>query len=137
MECIPNPFTTESFVLIDSNQTSIKICGNIKNITIDIKHCHKDCPKKCLQNYNKLKIETSINNYNGDSYLKIRNEKKKKFSYKAESQLSLIKYIADLGGLFGLYLGISFIEMGKLIKYLISLFKESFKFYQEYENFSK
>ena len=123
MECIPNPFIIESFILIDSYQTSLKECDKLQNITIDIQHCHLDCPKKCLKIHDKLKIKASIDNYDRDSYLKIVNEKKKQFSYKVESQLNLIKYIADLGGLFGLYLGISLIDMGNMIKYSISLVK--------------
>ena len=124
LECIQNPFTTESFVLFNSNQISTTVCDKLQNITIDIKHCHKDCPKKCLQNYSQLKIKPFMDNFDGDSYLKIVNENEKKFSYQAESQMSLIKYIADLGGLLGLYLGISLMEMGKFIKYSIKTTKK-------------
>ena len=123
LECIPNPFINESFVLINSNQNSIKVCEKLQNISIDIKHCYKKCPKNCLQIYNKLNIKTSIDNYDGNSYLKIVNERTKKFSYQAGSQLKIIEYFANMGGLFGLYLGISLIEMGKFIKYSILITK--------------
>ena len=135
LDCIPNPFITESFVLINSNQTSPKICNKLQTIPIDIIPCHKDCPKNCLQHYNKLKIETSISNYHGDSYFKIVNEKKKQFSYKAESELNFIKYIADLGGLFGLYLGISVIDMAKIIKYSIALAKQFLNYIKDIKIF--
>ena len=123
LECIPNPFINHSFVLIDSNQTSFKICENEKNITIDFKYCYKECPKHCLQSYKNLKTQTFINNFNGNSYIKIFNNKEKQYFYQAESELSIIKYIADLGGLFGLYLGISLIDMGKVIKNSIKYMK--------------
>ena len=135
LECIPNPFINHSFVLIDSNQTSIKICENEKNITFDYKHCYKECPKHCSQLYKKLKTKSSIDNFRGDSYIKIINKKEKQYFYLAESQLSIIKYIADLGGLFGLYLGISLIEMGKIIKNSISLMKTFFNFIKESKYF--
>ena len=130
-ECIPNPFINHSFVLIDSNQNSIKICENLKNITIDSNYCLKDCPKHCSKIYSILKTKTTNDNFNGDSYLKIFNDKAKHYNYQAEGQLSLTQYIADLGGLFGLYLGISLIDMGKVIKNSIFILKKFFNYIKE------
>ena len=135
LECIPNPFINHSFVLIDSNQTSIKFCENQTNITIDYPHCHRECPKNCLQIFKNLKIDSSIDNFNGNSFIKILNKRTKQYSYQAESQLSIIKYIADLGGLFGLYLGISLIDMGKVIKNSISILKTFFNYIKELKYF--
>ena len=135
LECIPNPFINHSFVLIDSNQTSIKICENEKNISIDYNECHNKCPKHCSQIYSKLKTKTSIDNFNGDSYLKISNKKVKQYNYQAESQLSFVEYIANIGGLFGLYLGISLMDLGKVIKNSISTLKTFFNFIKKLKYF--
>ena len=118
MECIPNPFTTESFVLNDFNQTSIKVCNNSMDITIDYKHCYRECPKQCKQIY------TKIAKYHG-----------KQFSYQAENQLSLIKYFANLGGLFGFYFGISFVQLGTLINQSIKHLKRVMNYFINFKIF--
>ena len=118
-----------------SKQLSIKICENIKNITTNFNNCDKKCPKHCSQTYVKLKFQSSIENFHGDSFLKILNKKAKQYSYLEESQLSIIKYIADLGGLFGLYLGISLIEMGNFIKGSISILKTFFNYIKDMKYF--
>ena len=97
------------------------------NITTDDKHCHNECPKQCKQVYSKLNVKASIDNFDGDSYLKFDNDKAKQFSYQAEGDLSLIQFIADIGGLFGLYLGITFIEIGTLINHSIKFIKKILK----------
>ena len=89
------------------------------NKTIDTELCHKECPKHCKQIYSTLNDKTSLDNFIGDSYLKIAIDKAKQFFYIAEIKNSLIQYFADLGGLLGLYLGIPFIEIGILIDQFI------------------
>ena len=135
MECIPNPFTTESFVLNDINKTSIKVCDNSMDITIDYKHCYKECPKQCKQIYTKSNVKASIDNFIGDSYLKIEKYHGKQFSYQAENELSLIKYFADLGGLFGLYFGIAFVQFGTLINQSIKHMKQFLNYFMHLEIF--
>ena len=127
LECIPNPFTTEMLVPIDSNQISNRVCNKSINITIndtiDVELCVKECPKHCSKKFRKLTLKASHKTFTGDSYLIIKNSQAKMFSYQAEENHSLIQYVADLGGLFGLYLGISFIEIGTLINHLVSFLK--------------
>ena len=72
LECIPNPFTTESFVLNHSNQTSLKICDKTINNTIDSNKCVKECPKHCSKKLTKLNLKASHKTFIGDSYMKIK-----------------------------------------------------------------
>ena len=65
------------------------------NIKIDYKYCYKECPKQCRQTYTKSIVKASIDNFIGDSYLKIGKYHGKQFAYQAENELSLIKYFAD------------------------------------------
>ena len=105
------------------------------NITIDYKCCYKECPKQCKQIYIKSNVKASIDNFLGDSYLKIKKYHGRLFSYQAENELSLIKYFADLGGLFGLYLGISFVHFGTLINQLINYMKKLLNYCMNYKIF--
>ena len=105
------------------------------NITIDYKHCYKECPKQCKQIYMKTYLKVSIDNFIGDSYLKIGKYHGKQSSYIAENQLSLIKYFANLGGLFGLYFGISFVQFGTLINQSINYVKRVMNYFIKFKIF--
>ena len=104
------------------------------NVTFDYNYCFIECPKNCKQQISYLVSKAKIDNFVGDSYLKVEKDKAKQYSYQAESELSIIQYFADLGGLFGLYLGISFIEIGKLINYSISFTKKILNYFININN---
>ena len=70
----------------------------------------------CRHDFYKLSLDNDIFNYNNDSILIIKNNKKKNLIYNAEPRLEFVDFLSNIGGLFGLYFGLSFIDISVMMK---------------------
>ena len=116
MKCTPNPFIINDFVLNDFNQTSINVCNHSIDYSLNTIYCDKRCPKKCHQIYPKLEYGNNMYYYKNYSQLKIIVKSFRHFIYKVEADLEFTKFIANIGGLFGLYFGLALIDLGQVFR---------------------
>ena len=113
--CISNPFTKTSSVLFDSMVKEIKFCNDSK---LDTKICERNCIKNCYQVYYRTILEDKGHNFNRNFNIKIKYRNTKNFHYIAIALKEVKDLMSDIGGLFGLWFGFSFID----IYYVFNLF---------------
>ena len=70
----------------------------------------------CRHDFYKLSLDNDIFDYNSDSLIEIKNGRKKRLLYNAEPSLKLVDFLSNIGGLFGLYFGLSFIDISDILK---------------------
>ena len=70
----------------------------------------------CRHDFYKITLDYDYFNYNSDSVILIKRDKKKILVYHAEPKLEFVDFISNIGGLFGLYFGLSFIDLSELLK---------------------
>ena len=70
----------------------------------------------CRHDFYKIKIDNDFFEYNNDTVIEIKSNKKKQLIYHAEPNLQLVDLISNIGGLFGLYFGLSFIDVSHIFK---------------------
>ena len=128
--CIPNPFdnnnNNNSFVLYDFDRNKINICP--LNTTMDYKIyniCEKMCPKNCDQSYYSIIFEKIIRNnfhegYSKDIILKFVNRPIKNYHYQAQIKVNLIECVTNIGGLLGLYIGLSIVDLSDIAKTMLT-----------------
>ena len=80
-------------------------------------------PEGCSQNYYKIYHEHNLLRKKGNSKFRIPGTIKIDHKYTAYPRQSYVEFVTDIGGLFGLWLGMSFIDMSELIKQFIPLTK--------------
>ena len=120
----PNPFIYENFKLINSNQTEHRICDQNKNdFQINENYCEKICIKDCNEIYFSTRFDNSLVLYLNESkiYIKFRNSLE--YEYTAEHKYSSVDYMSKIGGLFGLWFGITFLDISELMKKFLGKFK--------------
>ena len=113
--CIPNPFTDKGFILHNSSNTLIKIC---KYTELKTRVCIKKCLKLCLQIYYETRIEDKGYNFDKNSDIRIQYRNAKNFEYKAIARIVFTELLSNIGGLFGLWFGLSFVDIYYVIKTL-------------------
>ena len=89
---------------------------------------------QCRHVFYKIKLDNDIFNYNYDSELVIKNNRKKNLIYNAEPSLEFVNFISNIGGLFGLYFGLSFIDLSNLMKLItrkLTFYLQRLIFYQK------
>ena len=70
----------------------------------------------CRHDFYKLSFDNDIFDYYNNSVIEIKNNRKKHLIYHAEPKLELVDFISNIGGLFGLYFGLSFIDISDILK---------------------
>ena len=116
-KCIPNPFITEDFVLLNSSQTKLSFCNSTQNYTkIDKTICDKKCIKDCSQTYYTMSLNNKYYLTKSDSKIQIKFKSSQDFRYECEVKTDFVTYLSDMGGLIALWFGLSFIDMSSFIK---------------------
>ena len=114
-ECFPNPFIYEDFILINSNQTEHRICDQNKtDFKINENICDKQCIKDCKQIYFKTRFDNSLVLKTKESKISIKFRNSIEFIYESEKKYSFTDFMSNIGGLFGLYFGLSFVDMSQM-----------------------
>ena len=92
-----------------------KIC---KYSELKARICINNCLKYCLQIYYEIRIEDKGYNFDKDSDIRIQYRKAKNFEYKAIARMVFTELLTNIGGLFGLWFGLSFVDIYYVIKSL-------------------
>ena len=71
---------------------------------------------ECCHYFYKLFLDNDFFNYNDNTVMKIQHTKKEQLIYKAEPSLEFVDFISNIGGLFALYFGLSFIDISDILK---------------------
>ena len=87
--------------------------------TNHIDKCKHQCPLSCQQILYDINVKNNGDIMNSDSNLTIRNSEHQEFTYEAQPIMSFSELLSNIGGLFGLYFGLSFVDINQLIKKLL------------------
>ena len=129
LNCTLNPFDNNDFVLYDSDRNKINICpfNTTNDFKIDDNICEKMCPQNCDQTYYSIIFESIIRNnllinerYSKDLMLKIVNRPIKNYNYQALIKVNLIECVTNIGGLLGLYIGLSIVDLSDIAKTMLT-----------------
>ena len=115
--CSSDPFIDENYLLFDANRSYYKTCENLSVNTINIL-------RSCKQDYYKINLESNLLKTHGNSKIRIQGNNLVEHKYTAFPRMGLVEFVTNIGGLFSLYLGMSFIDMSEIIKQLIPLAKK-------------
>ena len=66
--------------------------------------------------YFSTRFDNSLVLYKKESKILIKYRNSLEYEYNCENKYSFVDYISNIGGIFGLWFGISFIDMSQLIK---------------------
>ena len=100
-----------------------EFCDKNENFSIVLKYCNKQCIKECNEEYYKLDFKKQYSMDKSNTFAKIKFENSKEFQYRAESSHTLVDYISNIGGFFGLWIGMAFIDINFIIKLSINRIK--------------
>ena len=124
-QCLPNPFIHENFKLINSNQTEHRICDqNINDFKINENNCEKICIKDCNEMYFSTRFDNSFVLHKKVTNLWIKYRSFLEYEYTSEHKYSFVDYMSNIGGLFGLWFGITFIDMSQWMKMILGKFED-------------
>ena len=84
-----------------------------------VNHCNRRCPRTCLQTYNSITFQNIHHTYYEDSVIFVKASKAKNILHAAEVSMSLTQCVANIGGLLGLYLGLSIVDLGQVLKEML------------------
>ena len=118
-KCLPNALIYEKFVFINSSQTEHRICDRDMVFNKSEINCNNLCVKDCEEVYYLTRFENPMILNSTETIITIRNQKSIEFEYISQIKWSFIDYMSNIGGLFGLWVGLSFIDVFKTIKPLI------------------
>ena len=123
-KCVPNPFITDDFVLLNSSQTKLSFCNSSQNYKkIDKTICDKKCIKDCSQTYYTMSLNNKYYLTKSDSIIQIKFKSSQDFRYECEVKIDFVTYLSNIGGLISLWFGLSFIDLSSLIKLCIVFMK--------------
>src|ERR1700761_9286803 len=117
--CLPNPIIYEDFVLINSSQTEHRICDRDMVFNKSEINCNDYCIKDCEEVYYLTRFENPLIYNSIETKIIIRDQKSVEFQYISQIKCSFIDYLSNIGGLFGLWVGLSFIDVFQSIKSLV------------------
>ena len=121
--CIPNPFIEQNFELINSSQTLHQICGKSETNSMVKKICEKNCVKNCKQDSYVSYLANHKISHNLEKIMSINRTNIQESTYSAQENESFIEFLSNIGGLFGLWFGMSFIDMSQLIETIAVYFR--------------
>ena len=100
-------------MILEKNETNLRFNHQqvLKNL------CKQLCPNTCELQINKIGIEDLKEKFVGNSNIIIEPKNFKKYEYISIFQIDIWEYLTNLGGLFGLYLGITIIDLSIFIKF--------------------
>ena len=81
------------------------------------------CPKECSQLYYTMSLDNKYYLTKTDSRIRISFKLSQDFLYVSESRISFVLYLSNIGGLIGLWFGLSFIDIASVIKGLFKKIK--------------
>ena len=123
-QCLPNPFIYENFILINSSQTEHRICDQNKtDFTINENICQKFCIKDCNEVYFETRFDNSLVLMTNNSKISIKFRNSLQYEYSSEKKYSFTDFMSNIGGLFGLWFGLSLVDMSQLIRKILINFK--------------
>ena len=117
--CIPNPYLNRNFIHANLNHFS-KICQN--KVEEDESNFNNICKRKCQQNFKQILYKIELKDFENTIYrsnnteLTIEQNSLREIQYIAKSKSELSVFLSDIGGLFGLWCGLSVIDMSAIIK---------------------
>src|ERR1700761_2292425 len=118
-KCLPNPFVYEDFVLFNSSQTEHRICDRDMVFNKSEINCNDYCIKDCEEVYYLTRFENPLVFNTTDTRITIRDQKSEEFQYISQIKYTFVDYMSNIGGLFGLWVGLSFIDVIHTFKVLI------------------
>src|ERR1700744_1031842 len=123
LQCLPNPYINQEFILLNASQTQYKICDNnhtnYVNIINSVDKYDCDCDTNCDQKYYSLELEDIEYTARNDSKIRIEYKLRQQFHYKSEKKYSFVGFLSNIGGLIGLWFGVSFIDTSALIRLVL------------------
>ena len=87
--------------------------------------CYQKCPQNCDQSFHSIIFEKIVTNNLDDSsnpedlVLKIVNKPIRNYNYQANVKVELIECITNIGGLLGLYIGLSIVDLSEIAKTIL------------------
>src|SRR5882672_1780119 len=123
-ECLPNPYINEEFILMNASQTQYRICDHNMNTNFTEysaikKYCKEKCVKNCDQKYYSLELEDNTYSAQNDSKIRIEFKRSQEFHYNSDNKYSFVDFISNIGGMIGLWFGMSFIDTSALIRLVL------------------
>ena len=116
-ECLANPYINEEFILMNASQTQYRICGNNSTeYSVDKNYCQNKCIKNCHEIYYSLELEDNQYSAQNDSKITIEYQMSQEFHYKSDKKYSFVDFLSNIGGLIGLWFGMSFIDTSAFIR---------------------
>ena len=102
---------------MNSSQTEHRICNQNKtDFNISENNCENICIKDCNEIYFSTRFDNSLVLNTTETKISIKYRNSDEFHYIAENKYNFVDYMSNIGGLFGLWFGITFIDMSQLIK---------------------
>src|SRR5882724_9629919 len=95
-------------------------------MSINSNICDKHCVRNCIEEYHKLVFDYQFSFRELNSEIVIKYQKSPEFYYKSEPKYTFVLFLSNIGGLFGLWFGLAFIDVSVVmktsLKYLINKF---------------
>ena len=113
-KCLADLISTHKYSKISRLNLKNKITYKIRIMTVN--QCHKICSRTCVFTYYSIAFQNIHHTYYEDSVIYVRPTKDKNIQYTLEVNMSLTQCVANIGGLFGLYLGLSIVDLGQILK---------------------
>src|ERR1700742_61404 len=123
-ECLANPYINEEFILMNASQTQYRICSNNSTeYSVDKNYCQNKCIKNCHEIYYSLELEDNEFSAQNNSKITIEYQMSEEFHYKSDKKYSFVDFLSNIGGLIGLWFGISFIDTSAFIRQTLNYMK--------------
>ena len=98
------------------------------NDTNENEFCDKHCIKDCNQEYYSLDFDNKYIIHKTNSTIRINYQNYAEYQYKAEPKNTFELYLSDIGGLIGLWFGLSFIDLNIILKSLFNKIQSKLEF---------
>jgi len=116
---------------MNASQTQYRICGNNNNTeySVNTDYCNDKCVKNCHEIYYSLELEDNTYSAQNDSKITIKHKISQEFHYKSEKKYSFVDYLSHMGGLIGLWFGMSFVDTSALIRLVLNSIRNIINYY--------